>query len=126
MSEHDFKLYGKVLDDRLRDVVDIDKIQYRFMPRRGTIDTVFVLRRLDRVLQEVICFGLRQKAVPKYLVNGVMSLYKGCKTSVAVDGELSSSFPGKVGVHQESALSPFLFVMVMDVLVEDLTDGSLM
>ena len=55
-----------------------------------------------------------------------MSLYKGCKTAVAVDGELSSSFSVKIGVHQGSALSSFLFIMVMDVLTEDVRDGSLM
>ena len=53
-------------------------------------------------------FALRQKGVPEYLVNGVMSLYKGCKTAVSADGELSSSFSVKVGVHQGSALSPLL------------------
>ena len=34
---------------------------------------------------------VRWKGVPEYLVNGVMSLYKGCKTAFSVDGELSSS-----------------------------------
>ena len=75
---------------------------------------------------EVISFTLRQKGVPGYLVNGIMSLYKGCKTAVLVDEELSSSFSVKVGVHQGSALSPLLFIMVMDVLTEDSRDGSLM
>ena len=48
------------------------------------------------------------------------------KTAVVVDRELSSSFSVKVGVHQGSALSPLLFIMVMDVLTEDVRDGSLM
>ena len=48
---------------------------------------------------------------------GVMSLYKGCKTAVSVEGELSSSFSLKVDVHQGSALSLLLFIMVMDVLM---------
>ena len=74
---------------------------------------------------EVICFALGRKGVPEYLVNGVISLYKECKTAVSVDGELSSSFSVKVGVHQGSALSPLLFIMVMDVLA-DVRDGSLM
>ena len=55
-----------------------------------------------------------------------MSLYKGCKTAVSVDGELSSLFSVQVGVHQGPALSPLLFIMVMDVLTEDVRDGSLM
>ena len=55
-----------------------------------------------------------------------MSLYKGCKTAVFVDGGLSSSFSVKVGVHQGSTLSALLFIMVIDVLTEDVRDGSLM
>ena len=84
------------------------------------------------VSREVICFALRSKRVPEYLVNAVLSLYKGCKTAVSVngelsvDGELSSSFSVKVGVHQVSALSPLLFIMVMDVVTENMRDGSLM
>ena len=124
---HAFKLYEKILDGPLREVVDIDKMQYGFMPVRVTVDDVFVLRKLsekfraknkklffifvdlekafDRVRKEVIRFDLRLKGVAKYLVNGVMSLYKGCKTAVSVDRQLSSSFSVNVGVHQVSALS---------------------
>ena len=32
----------------------------------------------------------------------------------------------KVGVHEGSALSPLLFIMIMDVLTEDVSGGSLM
>ena len=54
---------------------------------------------------------------------GVLSLYIGCKTAVLVDGELSSSFSVKFDVHQGSALSPLLFIMVMDVLTEHVEMG---
>ena len=40
LLEHAFKLYEKILDGRLRKVVDIDKMQYGFMPGRGTVDAV--------------------------------------------------------------------------------------
>ena len=40
--------------------------------------------------REVIRFASKKKGVPEYLVNGIMSLYKGCKTAVSVDRELSS------------------------------------
>ena len=103
LLEHAFKLCENVLDWRLRGVVDIDKMQYGFMSGRRTVDAVFVLRRLsekiraknknlffiyvdlekafDWVPREVIRFTLRRKAVPEYLVNRVMSLYKDCKTA---------------------------------------------
>ena len=45
LLEHVFKLYEKVLDGCLCEVVDIDKMKYEFMPGRGTRDAVFVLRR---------------------------------------------------------------------------------
>ena len=96
------------MDGRLCEVVDIDKMQCGFMPGRGTVDAVFVLKRpsekfrvknkkllfifvdlekgFDRVPREIICFALRRKGVPEHLVNGFMFLYKGCKTAVSVDG----------------------------------------
>ena len=55
-----------------------------------------------------------------------MSLYKCSKSVVLVGGELSSSLSVKVSVHQGSALSLLLFIMVMDVLTEYVGDGSLM
>ena len=130
--EHAFKLYKKALD--------IDKMQYEFMPGRGAVDAVLVLRKLsekfrdkkklffifvdlekafDLMQREVLCFNVRLKGVQEYLVNEAMCLYKGCETAVSVDGELSSSFSVKVGVHQGSVLSPILLIMVMDVLTED-------
>ena len=96
MLEHAFKLFEKILDGRLREVVDIDKMQYGFMPERGIVNAVFVLRSYtenfraknkkllfvfvdlekasDWVLREVIRFTLRWKGVPEYLVDGVMFL----------------------------------------------------
>ena len=78
-------------------------------------------RAFDQVPRGVICFALRRKDVQEYLVDDVMSLYKGCKTAVSVDRVISSSFSVKPGVHQGSAwspllLSPLLLIMVMDVL----------
>ena len=104
------------------------------MPGRGTVDAEFILRKLAEKLRakniklififadlekafglvttEVIRFALRRKGVPKYLVNGIMCLCKGCKTAASVDRELPSSFSEKVGAYQWSALSPLLFIMV--------------
>ena len=81
-------------------------------------------KAFDWVLRKVIRFALKRKGVPRYLVNVAIFLYRGFKITVSVDGELS--FYVKVGVHQESALRPILFIMVMDVLRENVRDGLLM
>ena len=43
-------------------------------------------KAFHRVPGEVICFTLRRKGIPEYLLHGVMCLYKACKTTVSVDG----------------------------------------
>ena len=61
--------------------------------------------------REVIRFVLMWKGVPEGWLNGVVSLCKCCKIAVSVDGELSSLFSVKVGVHQGSSQSPLLFII---------------
>ena len=58
LLQHAFKLSEKILDESLHEVVDIDKTQYRFMPGKGTVDAVFVLRRLSEKLEPKLrsCF----------------------------------------------------------------------
>ena len=59
---------------------------------------------------------MRKKELPEVLVKSMMSLYQGAKTRVRVDSELSEEFEVKVGMHQGSVLSHFLFALVIDVV----------
>ena len=67
----------QVLDGCLRELVDIDKMQYRFMQGRGTDDAVFVLRRLREKFRAknklffifVDLEKVRRNGVPEYLLN---------------------------------------------------------
>ena len=107
------------------------------MPERGTIDAVFILRRLqeeyhakgiklcmcfvdlekaiDRVPSKVLERTMRKKGIPEVLDRSVKNLYEGAKMRVMADFELSDDFAVKVGMHQGSVLSPFLFAVVVDV-----------
>ena len=44
--EHGMKVVEMVLEKRLRRIVTVDEMQFGFMPERGTIDALFILRRL--------------------------------------------------------------------------------
>ena len=41
LFEPAFKLFEKILDGHLCEVVDMDKMQYVFMPERGIFDAAF-------------------------------------------------------------------------------------
>ena len=45
---------------------------------------------------------MRMKGIPEVLVRSIMSLYKGAKTRVRVDYELSEEFEVYVRMHQAS------------------------
>ena len=62
--------------------------------------------------------GLRDAGVDEWLVDTVMSTYKGARTVVLTDDGVTEEFEVGVGLHQGSALSPLLFIVVMDYEVE--------
>jgi len=56
---------------------------------------------------------MHKLGVEEWLVSAVMSMYTGAKTVARTFYGNSSGFEVKVGMHQGSALSPLLFVIVM-------------
>ena len=115
--------------------MSIDEVQFGLTPERGIIDAILILRRmqeyhakkkfymgfldlekaLDRASMKTLEWAMRKKGIPEVLVRSVMKLYEGVKTWVRVASELSEEFEVKVGMHQGSVLSPFHFVVVLDV-----------
>ena len=47
LLEQAMKIVEKVLEKRLRHMVKVGEMQFGFMPGKGTIDAVFILRRLQ-------------------------------------------------------------------------------
>ena len=80
-------------------------------------------KAFDRVPRRVLEWAMRKRGIPEAMVRAVMSLYEGTKTRVRVGLELSKEFEVKVGVHQGSALSPLLFVIVVDMIAESVRNG---
>ena len=145
LLEHGMKIIERVLERRIRTIVDFDEAQFGFMSGKETIDALFLVRRLqeehrakdkrmymcfvdlektfDRVPRRVMEWAMRKKGLPEILVKAVMSLYEGAETKVRVGSGLSEEFSVKVGVHQGSVLSPLLFAMVIDEVTENARKG---
>lgn len=145
LLEHAMKIVERVLEKRIRSMVNVDEMQFGFMPGKGTVDAVFILRRLqeeyrdkgkklylcfvdlekafDRVPRKVMEWAMRKRGLPEAIVRAVMSLYEGARTRVRVGSELSEEFEVRVGVHQGSVLSPLVFAIVVDVVTEEAREG---
>ena len=47
LTDQVMKLLERVLDSFIREMVDIDAMQFGFVPGRGTTDTIFIIRQLQ-------------------------------------------------------------------------------
>ncbi|KAK3523471.1 hypothetical protein QTP86_033592 [Hemibagrus guttatus] len=120
--------------------------QYGFMPRKSTTDAIFALRILlekyrdgqrelhcvfvdlekvyDRVPREELWYCMRKSGVAEKYVRVVQDMYERSRTVVRCAVGQTEEFKVEVGLHQGSALSPFLFAMVMDQLSEEVRQES--
>jgi len=136
LLEHAMKVVERIFEDRIRQQIDIDDMQFGFMKGKGTTDAIFIVTQMqkkfrakgkklyfgfvdlekasDRVPREVIRWAMCKLEVEELLVSAVMSPYTGAKTVVRTVYGNSNGFEVKVGMHQGSALSPLLFMMVME------------
>ncbi|KAK3574504.1 hypothetical protein QTP86_008568 [Hemibagrus guttatus] len=140
------KVWERVVEARLRKVVEICEQQYGFMPRKSTTDAIFALRILmekyrdgqrelhcvfvdlekayDRVPREELWYCMRKSGVAEKYVRVVQDMYERSRTVVRCAVGQTEEFNVEVGLHQGSALSPFLFAMVMDQLSEEVRQES--
>ncbi|KAK3529386.1 hypothetical protein QTP70_029773 [Hemibagrus guttatus] len=146
LMSHIMKLWERVVEARLRKVVEICEQQYGFMPRKSTTDAIFALRILmekyrdgqrelhcvfvdlekayDRVPREELWYCMRKSGVAEKYVRVVQDMYERSRTVVRCAVGQTEEFNVEVGLHQGSALSPFLFAIVMDQLSEEVRQES--
>ena len=138
---HTMKVWERIIEARLRDRVEISKQQYGFMPEKGTTDAMFALKMLmekyrksqrelhcvfvdlkkayDRVPREELWYCMRKSGIVEKYVQLVQGMYEESEAVVRCAVGTTESIKVKVGLHQGSALSPFLFAMIMDGVMDE-------
>ncbi|KAK3570786.1 hypothetical protein QTP86_025427 [Hemibagrus guttatus] len=133
LVSHTMKLWERVVEARLRKVVEICEQQYGFMPRKSTTDAIFALRILmekyrdgqkelhcvfvdlekayDRVPREELWYCMRRSGVAEKYVRVVQDMYERSRTVVrcaVVMDQLSEE------VRQES---PWTMMFADDIVI---------
>ena len=137
------KIWERIIEARLRDRVEISEQQYRFMPRKRTINAMFALRMLmkkyrkgqrelhcvfvdlekayDKVPRKELWYCMRKSGMAEKYVRLVQDIYEGSETVVRCAVGTTESFKVKVELHQGSAFSPFLLAVIIDRITNQVT-----
>ena len=144
LMSHTMKLWERVIEQRLRKETSVSENQFGFMPGRSTMEPIHILRRLmeryrekrkdlhmvfidlekayDRVPREVMWWVLEKKHVSSIYIDMIKDMYDRVTTRVKTTEGETKPFPVTTGLHQGSALSPYLFTLVMDQLTRHIQD----
>jgi hypothetical protein len=77
----------------------------------------------DKVPRNVMWWALQKhKVLSKYIIL-IKDMYDNVVTSVRTSDGDTNDFPINIGLHQGSALSPYLFTLVMDEVTRDTQGG---
>ena len=107
------KLWEKVIEHRLRRVTSMTQNQFGFMPRRSTIEAIFLIRQLmeryreqkdlhmvfidlekayDKVPRNVMWWALEKHKVPTKYITLIKDMYKNAMTFVRTCGSTPLTF----------------------------------
>jgi len=103
LLEHVANVVERIFEDRIRQQIEVDDMQFGIMKSKGTTDAIFTVSQMqenfrvkakklyfgfvdlekafDRVLREVIQWAMHKLGVEEWLVSAVMSMYTCAKNT---------------------------------------------
>ena len=141
------RIYAKLWDVRLRSNTKINERQKAFLPVDGCFENVKILQHViktsrkarkelnivlldlakafDTVNHQSVVKALRRQRVPETVIDVIKDLYADSSTTISTSKGKTQPINILSGVKQGCPLSPLLFNLVMDSLVEKLQQSGL-
>jgi hypothetical protein len=139
---HTMKLWRRIIEHRLRRVTNVTENQFSFMSGRSTMKVIFLIRQLmercreqkkdlhivfidleksyDKVTRNIMWWALQKHKFSIKYITLIKDMYDNIVTSVRTSDRDTNDFSINIGLHQGSALSPYLFALVMDEVTRDI------
>jgi len=95
-----------------------------YRDRKRDLHMVFIdlEKAYDRVPRDILWRCLKERGMPVKYTRVIRDMYEGVRTGVRTMIGDMEDFPIDIGMHHGSALSPFLFTIVMDELTKEIQD----
>ena len=103
----------------------VRKLQEKHLAANKPLYMAFVdlKKAFNRVPRDVIWWAMRKLGIDEWLVHLVQSIYKDVRSRVRVGDGYSEDFGVGAALLQGSALSPLLFIIVLEALSREFRTG---
>ena len=121
LSERIIKVFERVIQQKIREMVDVDAVQSGFLPVKGTADVIFIAHQVeerylekkkklsfafldlekafDQVPREVVKWAMKKLGVDECLIRSVMAMYSDNNNVISLNNIAGNKFDVNVGVH---------------------------
>jgi hypothetical protein len=103
----------------------IRQLMKRYREQNKDLHMVFIdlENAYDKVTRNTMWWALQKHKVLTKYITLIKDMYDNVMVSVRTSDEDTNDFPINIGLHQGSALSPYLFALVMDEVTKDIQCG---
>jgi hypothetical protein len=119
------KIFGVDLSRLMEAIFVIRQLMERCREQKKDMHMIFIdlEKTYDKVPRNVMWWTLQKHKVSSNHITLIKDMYDNVVTSVRISDGDTNDFLINIGLHQGSALSPYLFALVMDEVTRDIQGG---